>query len=45
MKTEPIDAMRERIKELFEKPILNVKGKLGFWNYELPEEYETILKL
>ena len=30
---------------LFEKPILNVKGKLGFWNYDLPEEYETILKL
>lgn len=30
---------------LFEKPILNVKGKLGFWDYELPEKYETILKL
>jgi hypothetical protein len=30
---------------LFEKPILNVKGKLGFWDYDLPEEYETILKL
>lgn len=30
---------------LFDKPILNVKGKLGFWDYELPEEYETILKL
>lgn len=30
---------------LFEEPILNVKGKLGFWNYDLPEEYETILKL
>lgn len=29
---------------LFEKPILNVKGKLGFWNYDLPEEYETLLK-
>lgn len=29
---------------LFEKPILNVKGKLGFWNYDLPEEYETIWK-
>lgn len=29
----------------FDKPILNVKGKLGFWNYELPEKYETILKL
>jgi len=30
---------------LFEKPILNVKGKLGFWDYYLSEEYETILKL
>ena len=30
---------------LFDKPILNVKGKLGFWNYDLPEEYEKILKL
>ena len=30
---------------LFEKPILNVKGKLGFWDYDLPEEYETILKI
>lgn len=30
---------------LFDKPILNVKGKLGFWNYDLPDEYETILKL
>jgi hypothetical protein len=30
---------------LFDKPILNVKGKLGFWDYDLPEEYETILKL
>lgn len=30
---------------LFDKPILNVKGKLRFWDYELPEEYETILKL
>lgn len=29
---------------LFDKPILNVKGKLGFWNYELPEEYEKLLK-
>lgn len=25
---------------LFEEPILNVKGKLGFWDYDLPEEYE-----
>ena len=30
---------------LFDKPILNVKGKLVFWDYDLPEEYETILKL
>lgn len=30
---------------LFEKPILDVKGKLGFWDYDLPEECETILKL
>lgn len=30
---------------LFDKPILNVKGKLGFWDYDLPEEYEAILKL
>lgn len=30
---------------LFDKPILNVKGKLSFWDYDLPEEYETILKL
>ena len=30
---------------LFDRPILNVKGKLGFWDYDLPEEYETILKL
>ncbi|MGJ7024952.1 ASCH domain-containing protein [Petrimonas sulfuriphila] len=28
---------------LFDKPILNVKGKLSFWDYDLPEEYETIL--
>ena len=27
---------------LFDNPILNVKGKLGFWDYDLPEEYETI---
>jgi len=26
---------------LFDKPILNVKGKLGFWDYDLKEEYET----
>lgn len=29
---------------LFDKPILNVKGMLGFWDYELPEEYEKPLK-
>ena len=29
---------------LFDKPILNVKGKLGFWDYDLPEEYEKLLK-
>lgn len=29
---------------LFDKPILNVKGKLGFWDYDLPEEYEKPLK-
>lgn len=29
---------------LFEKPILNVKGKLSFWDYDLPEEYEKLLK-
>jgi len=30
---------------LFDKPIIGVRGKLGFWDYDLPEEYETILKL
>lgn len=25
---------------LFDEPILNVKGKLGFWDYDLPEEYD-----
>ena len=29
---------------LFDKPILNVKGKLGFWDYDLPEEYVELLK-
>lgn len=29
---------------LFDKPILNVKGKLSFWDYDLPEEYEKLLK-
>ena len=30
---------------LFDKPILNVKDKLSFWDYDLPDEYEKILKL
>ena len=30
---------------LFEKPILNVKGRLRFWDFDLPEEYEKLLKL
>ena len=30
---------------LFEKPILNVKGRLRFWDFDLPEEYEKILKI
>lgn len=25
---------------LFDKPILNVNGKLGFWDYDLSEEYK-----
>lgn len=29
---------------LFDKPILEVKGKLGFWDYDLPEEYVKLLK-
>lgn len=29
---------------LFDNPILNVKGRLGFWDFDLPEEYETLLK-
>ena len=29
---------------LFEKPILNVKGRLRFWDFDLPEEYEKLLK-
>lgn len=29
---------------LFEKPILDVKGRLRFWDYELPEEYVELLK-
>ena len=28
---------------LFDKPILNVKGKLGFWDYDLPEEYYGLI--
>lgn len=29
---------------LFVKPILNVKGKLSFWDFDLPEEYAKLLK-
>lgn len=29
---------------LFEKPIFNVKGKLSFWDFDLPDEYEKLLK-
>lgn len=29
---------------LFDKPIEEVKGKLSFWEYELPEEYKSRLK-
>lgn len=29
---------------LFDEPILNVKGKLSFWDFDLPEEYERLLK-
>mgnify|MGYP000903922285 CR=1 FL=1 len=29
---------------LFDKPILNVKGKLSFWDFDLPEEYVKLLK-
>lgn len=29
---------------LFDKPIIGVRGKLSFWNYDLPEEYEKLLK-
>lgn len=28
---------------LFEKPIRNVKGKLSFWEFDLPEEYKKLL--
>lgn len=31
---------------LFEKPILNVKGKLGFWDYPMTEEeYSNLAKI
>lgn len=29
---------------LFGKPILNVKGRLSFWDFDLPEEYVKLLK-
>ena len=29
---------------LFDKPILNVKGKLSFWDFDLLEEYVKLLK-
>lgn len=29
---------------LFDKPILNVKGKLSFWDFDLPDEYVELLK-
>ena len=28
---------------LFDKPILNVKGKLSFWDYDLPDEYVKLI--
>lgn len=28
---------------LFEEPILGVKGKLGFWDFDLPEEYVKLI--
>lgn len=28
---------------LFDKPILNVKGKLSFWDYDLPDEYVELI--
>lgn len=42
---KPIYNLKVEDAILFDKPILNVKGKLGFWDYDLPEEYEKILKL
>jgi len=29
---------------LFDKPILNIKGKLSFWDFELPFEHEYVTK-
>jgi len=29
---------------LFDNPIMNVKGRLSFWNFDLPEEYAKLLK-
>lgn len=28
---------------LFDKPILNVRGNLSFWDYDLPEEYYRLI--
>ena len=28
---------------LFDKPIIGVRGKLGFWDYDLPEEYYELI--
>lgn len=28
----------------FKKPILGVRGKLSFWDYDLPEEYQKLLQ-
>ena len=41
---KPIYNLKVEDAILFDKPILNVKGKLGFWDYDLPEEYEKLLK-
>ena len=41
---KPIYNLKVEDAILFDKPILNVKGKLGFWDYDLPDEYEKLLK-